>query len=597
MKKLVKKYFTNFVFFYQYLGYRLLLVFILSLTLGLLDGLGLSMFLPLLQLIDGNQGQGSAAMGNLSFLVDGLKAIGLPLNLVVILSVILVFFGLKSIARYFGILYRVNSQQYFIKKIRFRILNGFNRISFKDYIVADIGRIQNTMSGEVEKVARAFYMYVATLEEAVLVFVYIGFAFFVDIRFAFLVTVGGALSNFIFKTVYKRTQGASVVLSMHSNVYQSQIIQHVGNFKYLKATSLLDRYSGKLKETIELIEGSRRKMGVYSATLFALREPMVIGIVALVVLIHINFLGGALGPILTSLLFFYRALTSLTSMQTNWNKYLEQTGAFENIKGLNTFLDEAREKTGSLNYTLLKREIKIEGVKFKYDKKTVLRQISFDINRNETVAFVGESGSGKTTLVNIVAGLLHPDEGSIFVDGVDLRSINSKTYQARIGYVTQEPVIFNDTVFNNIAFWDEPNESNIKRFEEASKRAMIFDFIEHLPDNKFAMLGNNGINLSGGQKQRIAIARELYKDIDLLILDEATSALDSETEKMIRESIDNLKGRYTILIVAHRLSTIKNADKIILMSNGQIMACETFYNLIEKNQKFKAMVEMQEITR
>lgn len=596
MKKLIKKYFTNFVFFYQYLGYRLFIVFILSLALGLLDGLGLSMFLPLLQLIDGNGSQGSAAMGKLSFLVDGLKAIGLPLDLVVILSVILVFFGLKSIARYFGILYRVNSQQYFIKKIRLRILNGFNRISFKDYMISDIGRIQNTMSGEVEKVARAFSMYIATLEEAVLVCVYVSFAFFVDIKFAFLVTVGGALSNLIFKTVYKRTKGASVVLSMYSNAYQSKIIQHVGNFKYLKATSLLDRYSSKLKETIELIEGSRKKMGVYSATLNALREPMVIGIVAMVIFVHIKFLGGALGPILTSLLFFYRALTSLTSMQSNWNRYYEQTGAFENIKGLNSFLDEAREKTGDLNCSPIKRGIKVEGVKFKYDKKPVLQEISFDIKRNETVAFIGESGSGKTTLVNIVAGLLRPDEGSIFIDDIDLKTINSKTYQARIGYVTQEPVIFNDSIFNNITFWDEPNEVNILKFEEASKRAKIFDFIEHLPDKKFAMLGNNGINISGGQKQRIAIARELYKDIDLLILDEATSALDSETEKMIRESIDNLKGRYTILIVAHRLSTIKNADKIILMTNGQIMACETFYNLIETNQKFKAMVEMQEVT-
>src|SRR5690554_3933004 len=144
-------------------------------------------------------------------------------------------------------------------------------------------------------------------------------------------------------------------------------------------------------------------------------------------------------------------------------------------------------------------------------------------------------------------------------------------------------------------FRSEPTPENIKRFQFSIKQASLTNFLEELPEKEKTKLGNNGINLSGGQKQRISIARELYKDIDILILDEATSALDSETENAIQESIDALHGKYTILIVAHRLSTIKNADQIVFMDNGLIVAVDTFEKLIQKQERFRKMVELQEL--
>jgi ABC-type multidrug transport system fused ATPase/permease subunit len=170
-----------------------------------------------------------------------------------------------------------------------------------------------------------------------------------------------------------------------------------------------------------------------------------------------------------------------------------------------------------------------------------------------------------------------------------------RTFQNRIGYITQEPVIFDDNVFNNVTFWDEKTPENLNRFWEALRKASILDFVESLPEKENAPLGNNGIMASGGQKQRLSIARELYKDIDILIMDEATSALDSETEKAIQENIDALKGQYTIIIIAHRLSTIKNADEIVLMSKGEIIDKGSFSELIGSNETFKRMVNLQEL--
>jgi subfamily B ATP-binding cassette protein MsbA len=160
--------------------------------------------------------------------------------------------------------------------------------------------------------------------------------------------------------------------------------------------------------------------------------------------------------------------------------------------------------------------------------------------------------------------------------------LNLRSFQNRIGYITQEAIVFDDTIFNNITLWDEPNPKNLEKFWNSLKGAAIADFVNELSEKENTRLGNNGVMISGGQKQRMSIARELYKDIDILIMDEATSALDSETEKAIQENIDKLKGKYTIVIVAHRLSTIKNADQIVLMDKGQILEVGDFETLKAK---------------
>jgi subfamily B ATP-binding cassette protein MsbA len=185
------------------------------------------------------------------------------------------------------------------------------------------------------------------------------------------------------------------------------------------------------------------------------------------------------------------------------------------------------------------------------------------------------------------------DKGQMSIDGINREDLDIKTYQQKIGYITQDPVIFNDTVFNNVSFWSDPTIENKKRFENALTKASLYDYIQGLPEKEHTILGHNGINLSGGQKQRISIARELFKEIDILILDEATSALDSETEKIIQENIDHLKGQYTILIVAHRLSTIRNATRIVLMRDGEIAQIGNFQELSKSVPHFKRMVELQ----
>ncbi|MFA7447395.1 MAG: ABC transporter ATP-binding protein [Weeksellaceae bacterium] len=596
LKDLIKKHFSSFAFFYHYLGSKVFIAFFLSVAVSFLDGLGLTMFFPLLQVVGVEAvGSESSDLGNLTYLMDGIESLGISLTLGSVLIIMLVFFTFKGVAFYFSYVYRIILQQSFIRKLRVNLLDGLNRMSFKRFILSDAGRIQNTLSGEVNSVSTSFNAYFASFEQVIMLVVYIGFAFFLDAKFALLVCLGGGLTHFLYKIIYKKTTVASYSLTEYNNVFQGQIIQHVGNFKYLKASGRVNTYGDRLKETVSNIEESRKRMGVLSSIGGAAREPLMVGIIVLVIFIQIKFLEGNLGTMLISLMFFYRGLSALVSLQQSWNSYLGVSGSMANMQSFLQLLKETREEDGTIKVDQFKEKISLEKVGFSYGETKILKNIHLDISKNESIAFVGESGSGKTTLVNLLAALLPESEGEIKVDGIPIKQLHKESYQKRIGYVSQDAVIFNDTIFNNVTFWAKPTPENWERFTQSIEKASLKEFLSELPEGAETLLGNNGINLSGGQKQRISIARELYKDIDILILDEATSALDSETEKVIQDSIESLQGNFTLLIVAHRLSTIRNVDRVVLMDKGEIVDMDSFDKLIQKQDRFRRMVELQEL--
>lgn len=594
LKTFIRRFFSNLLFFYRNLGYRIFVSMTLSILMAILDGFGLAMFLPLLELVNNPEGAGVGSMGNLQFIVTGMEAIGLKLNLPNVLGLLCLFFILKGLVTYVSKIYRVHVRLYFVREIRLRMLRSLGKITYNKFTTSDVGRIQNTMTGEVERLGGSFRAYFWTVEQLILVFVYMGFAFFVDAKFAVLVSIGGFITNLFYKQIYIRTKGASKDLTNTSHGFQSLVIQFVSNYKYLKATALLDKFSIKLKDSIVSIEETKKKMGIYDSLLNSSREPLLIIVVSAVILFQTQYLNTSLGPILVSLLFFYRALNSLMGMQVSYNEFLSTSGSMENMMNYQKDLESGYENCGMEVVSNFNSSLVLQGVSFRYGEHLVLKEIDLIINKKETIALIGPSGSGKTTLLNIMVGLLPITEGDFYIDGVNRRNIDIKSYQGLIGYITQEPVIFNDTIFNNVTFWSPKTESSINRFYQAIEKASIDSFINGLPSGSDTILGNNGINLSGGQKQRISIARELYKGVEILFLDEATSSLDSETEKSIQDNIESLKDNCTIIIVAHRLSTVRKVDRIALMEDGKIIEIGDYDYLIENSEIFRRMVYLQD---
>lgn len=248
-----------------------------------------------------------------------------------------------------------------------------------------------------------------------------------------------------------------------------------------------------------------------------------------------------------------------------FNKYEEQTQKYYLQEQ-----DRLQKNNLELEQLEFKKEIRIDHIDWKYDgsKESVIKGLSLSISKGESIAFIGTSGAGKTTLADIILGLLQPQHGKVYMDGVDIFAI-PKAWSKIIGYVPQSVFLIDDTIRANVTFGLDAEEVTDEAVWDALEKAQIRQYVEQLPDGLDTMVGERGIRFSGGQRQRIAIARALYHDPDILVLDEATSALDGDTENALMEAVDHLHGKKTLIIIAHRLSTIKNCDKIYEIKDGK----------------------------
>ena len=245
---------------------------------------------------------------------------------------------------------------------------------------------------------------------------------------------------------------------------------------------------------------------------------------------------------------------------------------------------EVQDAPNAQQFKQFNSTIEVKNLSFEYEKGIpVLQNISFSLKKGKTVALVGSSGGGKSTIADMIPRFYDPTEGQILIDGLDLRSITTKSLRDQMGIVTQESILFNDTIFNNIAFGTEASEAEVMA---AAQIANAHDFILEQPDSYQTIIGDRGTKLSGGQRQRLSIARAILKNPPILILDEATSALDTESEKLVQEALTNLMKNRTTLVIAHRLSTIQHADEILVLSGGKIIERGTHDELLKEEKSF-----------
>ena len=252
---------------------------------------------------------------------------------------------------------------------------------------------------------------------------------------------------------------------------------------------------------------------------------------------------------------------------------------------------EADDEKDGLSIADLNQEISIKGVSFAYEDEKVLSDINLTVKKGQTVALVGPSGSGKSTLADLIPRFYDATEGEILIDGENIKKYSLNSLRKLMGIVTQESILFNDTIFNNIAF-GQP-DATMEQVVEAAKIANAHEFVSMMEDGYETNIGERGSKLSGGQKQRLSIARAVLKNPPILILDEATSALDSESEKLVQEAINNLMKNRTSIVIAHRLSTIQNADEIVVLQKGEIIQRGRHQELLSEEGMYKKLTEMQ----
>jgi subfamily B ATP-binding cassette protein MsbA len=291
---------------------------------------------------------------------------------------------------------------------------------------------------------------------------------------------------------------------------------------------------------------------------------------------------------LTALFMVFNPVTKLGRV---YNKVQQAIASATRIFEVLDLTPEVAEQEGAKTLNPLKQEVVFENVSFRYDKEPVLRGIDIRVKAGTILAIVGMSGAGKTTMVDLIPRFYDPKEGAILFDGVDIRSVTIASLRSQIGIVTQEVFLFNDTIYNNIAYGQ--NEIPPERVTAAAKAAYAHDFIKGFPDGYNSIIGERGARLSGGQKQRISIARALLKNPAVLILDEATSALDTESEIEVQKALNNLMENRTTFVIAHRLSTILHANRIAVLEKGKIVEEGTHQELLNRDGVYKKVFELQ----
>jgi ATP-binding cassette, subfamily B, bacterial MsbA len=277
------------------------------------------------------------------------------------------------------------------------------------------------------------------------------------------------------------------------------------------------------------------------------------------------------------------------------NNFQQAVGASSEIFRFMDMEDEVREKPRAKRMGKFARSVRFENVSFSYENveasPVVLHGINLEVRAGEVLAVVGSSGAGKSTLVHLIPRFFDVSSGSIRIDDCDVRDVTLESLRSQIGIVTQETVLFNDTVRNNIAY-GQPHVS-LKQVEEAARAARAHEFIGGLPEGYDTMIGERGVRLSGGERQRIAIARAILKNAPILILDEATSALDSESESLVQSALQNLITGRTVFVIAHRLSTVRRADRIVVLENGTISDIGAHEELMQKLGTYRRLYELQ----
>ncbi|WP_296315643.1 ABC transporter ATP-binding protein [Winogradskyella sp. UBA3174] len=537
------------------------------------------------------------AEGSINYIITTTnEAHGPQRSLLYMVALIITLFLLKNLFNYLGLYFITFLRNGVLKDLRNEIYEKVTHLPISYYSEKKKGDIIARISGDVNEVKNSL---LAILELIVKEPLTITFAiitmFMISVKLTIFVFLFIPVSGFIISRIGKSLKKKSSRVQTEQGVFLSTLEETLGGLKVIKGFNAQKRFNDKFQEsTHRFYDFSNILMNRQN---LASPTSEVLGIITIAVLLWYGgsmvlvektltggaFIGyiGLAWQILTPAKAISKASYKVKAGNAAADRVLEILNTVSPLKDL----PDAKTKKG------FNSEIKIDNISFKYEDTLVLKNFSLKVSKGKSVALVGQSGSGKSTIANLVTRFYDVNKGSITIDGDDIKNLTKYSLRSLMGLVTQDSILFNDSIKNNILLGKE--DATDIEIIEALKIANAWEFVKDLPNGIETNIGDSGNKLSGGQKQRLSIARAVLKNPPIMILDEATSALDTESERLVQDALEKMMKNRTSIVIAHRLSTIQNADLIVVMQKGEIAEQGSHTELINKNGIYKKLIEMQ----
>ncbi len=519
----------------------------------------------------------------------------------VLFALCLVFCGLTLIKTscYFGSsAVMVPIRTGIVKDMRMEIYNKILSLPIGFFSQERKGDIIARMSGDVQEVETSITSVLDMLiKNPILIVIYLAVLFMMSWELTLFTIVFAPLMLFTMSAIGRKLKAHSLQAQRYWSDTMSQVEETLGGLRIIKAFLAEKKMAGRFENVTEAMRSKSSKVSIRQASAHPVSELLGSIMIAIVLWFGGTLILGDHSSIdapafLSYMTILYSIIQPVKDLSKAAYAIPRGLASMERIDKILSAENPIKEEKHPLELKSFEKSIEFKDVSFKYPKsRQILDHVNLEIPKGKTIAIVGASGAGKSTLVDLIPRFYDVCEGSIEIDGKDIRKLSTRELRSLMGNVNQEPILFNDTIFNNIAFGVE--NATMEDVVRAAKIANAHDFIMEKEKGYDENIGDRGSKLSGGQRQRISIARAILKNPPILILDEATASLDTESEKIVQEALDRLMSNRTTIAIAHRLSTIKNSDEIIVMDEGHIVERGKHDELIALGGYYKKLYDMQ----
>ncbi|RAP32260.1 hypothetical protein DID76_00760 [Candidatus Marinamargulisbacteria bacterium SCGC AG-414-C22] len=572
---------------------RLPVIVVLMFASGLLETVGIGIMVPIIEFFfeeRSYEGKSFISQQLLSFL----KLFGFDLNLRLLFGFLVLFFGLKSIVKFVESVLTYQLERHFFRDLSNQLFKSFSTQQWLSFQRKKVGFYHSIFVNEMNEYIHCIRFAIHILSESLLLIFYLSLSFIISWKLSLFILFFLGISFVGFRSFFNKGKDVGERVQSFKNDYNSYIVEFFNVIKWVKTAGKHDISHITFSQKLNAITQQQFIANCYRAVLpaffltFAALSLAVISYICLVV-IKINF-----ATMILLLTLFYRALPKFQLIQQTYQSFLI---FYPNIHFIDTLLSESeqsQENFGTTAYNQLHAHIQLEKLTFSYESHEQsfnLNNLSLTINKNQFVAIVGPSGSGKSTLIDLLLGLVTPQSGAIKYDDINIQDYNIQQLRAHVGLVSQDILLLNTSIKENLT-WGLSDISDTT-IQAACDAAHATEFIDKLADGLHTIIGERGVRLSGGQRQRLGLARALVMNPDILILDEATSALDAESEQFVQNTIHNFKGKKTIILISHRLASVKQADHIVVLDKGDVIEQGTWDELSGKKGKFELFKRLQ----